>query len=54
MAATIQRELGVDVELIKGDKGIFDVVAEGETIFSKHEVGRFPEEEEVLQHLRPA
>ena len=40
-------EFGVEAELIKGDKGIFDVKVDGELIFSKHDVGRFPENEEV-------
>ena len=39
------------VELVKGDNGIFDVVADGKTIFSKHQVGRFPDDDEVLKDL---
>jgi predicted Rdx family selenoprotein len=39
--------------LIRGDGGIFDVIVDEETIFSKHEVGRFPEPEEILGLLRP-
>ena len=38
--------------LIRGDNGIFDVIVDGQTIFSKHEVGRFPEHEEILGALR--
>ena len=38
-------------ELIKGGKGIFDVRADDELIFSKHEVGRFPEHDEVVSQL---
>jgi selenoprotein W-related protein len=40
--------------LIEGGGGIFDVSADGELVFSKHQVGRFPEEDEVLQKLRMA
>ena len=41
----------MDPELIKGSGGIFDVIADGEMIFSKHDVGRFPEDDEVLTKL---
>ena len=37
---------------MKGDAGVFDVVADGELVFSKHSAGRFPEEEEIVQALR--
>jgi selenoprotein W-related protein len=44
--------LGVEPQLIKGADGVFDVVANGKLIFSKHEAGRFPEESEILEALR--
>jgi selT/selW/selH-like putative selenoprotein len=37
--------------MTKGKDGIFDVLLDGKTIFSKHETGRFPEEDEVLVPL---
>ena len=52
MAATIQNENGVESELICGGGGIFDVVVDGEMIFSKHDMDRFPEEEEILSKIR--
>ena len=39
-------------ELIDGDKGVFEVVADGALVFSKHRVGRFPESGEVVSALR--
>jgi selenoprotein W-related protein len=42
----------MDPELIPGSGGIFDVEADGRMVFSKHEVGRFPEEDEVLKALK--
>jgi len=48
----LQEELGAETELIRGAGGVFDVVADGELVFSKHETGRFPEHEEVLGALR--
>jgi selenoprotein W-related protein len=52
LAAEIQAEFGVDAELIEGGGGIFDVTVDGERVFSKQEVGRFPENEEILAQLR--
>ena len=38
---------------MKGSGGIFEVVLDGKTLYSKHETGRFPEPGEVLD-LIPA
>jgi selT/selW/selH-like putative selenoprotein len=38
---------GVDARAIPGGKGQFDVVRDGDLVFSKHETGRFPEEAEI-------
>ncbi len=42
----------MEAELIKGDAGIFDVHQDDKLIFSKHEAGRFPEEDEILAQLK--
>lgn len=42
----------MDSELIRGDGGVFDVVAEGDLLFSKHTENRFPESAEILEALR--
>ncbi len=52
MAAAIQSELGVEAELVRGGGGIFDVEVDGERVFSKHDAGRFPENDEILALLR--
>ncbi len=39
------------MELIKGGEGNFIVVADGKQLFSKKEVGRFPEHDEILSQL---
>jgi selT/selW/selH-like putative selenoprotein len=39
------------VQLIEGGGGIFDVVVDGQKIYSKHETGRFPEHDEILSQL---
>ena len=43
---------GFDAEAIPGGKGQYDVLADGEPVFSKQELGRFPENGEVLALLR--
>jgi selT/selW/selH-like putative selenoprotein len=37
---------------VRGDEGVFDVRANGATVFSKKKAGRFPTEAEVLGALR--
>ena len=36
---------------MKGDRGIFDVELDGKVVFSKHEAGRFPANDEILRLL---
>ena len=52
LADAIKTETGVEPELIPGAGGIFDVVVDGKQIFSKHEVDRFPTNEEILTQLK--
>jgi selT/selW/selH-like putative selenoprotein len=51
MAARISEVAGIKPELIEGRNGVFDVVADDKLIFSKHQVGRFPDDEEVIKLL---
>ncbi len=51
MAAEIQEKFGIETELIKEGKGIFDVKVDGQLIFSRFEVKRFPEHSEVLEKI---
>ena len=51
MAAEIKKAKGLDVELVKGSGGIFDVHQDGRLVFSKHETHRFPEIDELLAEL---
>ena len=52
LAAEIKQALDVDTELVVGSRGAFDVVANGELIFSKQQEHRFPEPEEIIGALR--
>jgi predicted Rdx family selenoprotein len=44
--------LGHVAEMISGEKSQFDVVADGETIWSKQQVGRFPELPDLLSSVK--
>ncbi len=39
---------GVDAEIVEGAKSQFDVLRDGELLFSKQQEGRFPEEAEIV------
>jgi len=52
LAAIIESETGVESELVCGGGGIFEVVVDGDMIFSKHESGRFPEPDEILARIQ--
>jgi predicted Rdx family selenoprotein len=40
------------VEIAPGDRGVFDVAADGDKIFSKHKSHRFPEAGEIVAALK--
>jgi hypothetical protein len=42
---------GIQAQDILGGKGQFDVLRDGDLIFSKHETGRFPEHDEIFAAL---
>jgi selenoprotein W-related protein len=44
--------LGWKAVLIKGSGGVFEVRADGERVFSKKQLGRFPNPGEVIEALR--
>ena len=39
---------GVDIELIKSSGGAFEITVDGKKIFSKLDLGRFPEKSEIV------
>lgn len=46
-----QNAIGV-LELVPGGGGIFDVQVDGELVFTKQMLGRYPEPDDVLPLLR--
>jgi selT/selW/selH-like putative selenoprotein len=51
LADELNRE-GFDASARSGTNGQFDVLRDGELVFSKHKEHRFPEQGEVLSLLR--
>jgi selenoprotein W-related protein len=52
LEAELQQELMADTELIPSSGGVYEVEVDGEKIFSKKELRRFPREGEILQLVR--
>jgi selenoprotein W-related protein len=46
------QEMGVESTMTPGGGGVFDVVVDGKTVFSKKAIGRFPEPGEVVSMLQ--
>ncbi len=44
----LQNKFSADVEILEGSGGVFEVELNGNSIFSKKELGRFPNENEVI------
>lgn len=52
MAAAIKQRFKCPVEFIPGGSGVFEVSADGTTLFSKKQSVRFPKEEEIIKALK--
>ena len=52
VADELQKEFGVKANLIAGGNGIFDVIVDGEKVYSKAQTGRFPEPGEVIKNVK--
>ena len=44
----------INVELIGGSNGVFEISLDGRTIFSKKALGRFPEKNEIVALVEQA
>jgi selenoprotein W-related protein len=47
LAAELDSEFGTSTRLIKSSGGVFEVTVDGDLVFSKRTLGRFPEPGEV-------
>jgi len=52
LAERLKKDFGVQARLIEGSGGVFDVHLDGTQIWSKHDVGRFPEDEEIVKKVQ--
>jgi len=48
----LKREFAADVQLISSSGGVYEVVVEGEKIFSKAQLKRFPDDGEIVQLIK--
>jgi selenoprotein W-related protein len=39
---------------VESSGGVFEISVDGKLVFSKKQLGRFPEEAEIFAHLAPA
>ena len=46
------QEFGVESTLTPGGGGVFDVIVDGKTVFSKKSIGRFPETGEIVSTIQ--
>jgi selT/selW/selH-like putative selenoprotein len=51
VSAEIKEATGEDALLVPSSGGIFDVKVDGNLVFSKHKVARFPQPGEISQLL---
>lgn len=52
MAEELKQAFGVDVTLVPGSGGVFDIIADGKLVYSKSETGRFPNPGEVVKIMK--
>ena len=48
----MDQEFQTSTRLIKGANGVFEVIVDGDLVFSKHSLGRFPEDGDVAATIR--
>jgi selT/selW/selH-like putative selenoprotein len=52
LGGELKDQLGAEVELIASSGGVFEVKADGELIFSKKSLLRFPEDGEIQNLIK--
>ena len=52
LAESIESELGIAPEPVIGENAVFDVIVDGDVIFSKKKEHRFPETEEIIRMVK--
>ena len=53
MAAELKASIDVEAELIAGSGGVFDVLVDGEVVYSKQSTGnKFPQNDALVQQIK--
>jgi len=52
LAALLKKECAIDVTLNKSSGGVFEVVVDGQLVYSKKATGTFPDEKALLQQIQ--
>ncbi|MBP7864197.1 Rdx family protein [bacterium] len=52
MAADLRTKFGLNSELVQSSGGVFEIEFKDKLLFSKHSLGRFPEDNEVQDLIR--
>jgi len=47
----LKKHSGLEVELIKSSGGVFEVVIDGDLIYSKKQTGEFPDEMKIVKQV---
>ena len=51
LATLLKKHCKAEVELIKSSGGVFEVVVDGELVYSKKATGDFPDEAQLLKQI---
>lgn len=52
LAETIEQEIGVKAQLIPGSNGVYDIMVDDNTIYSKYKTKRFPDNDDIIKLLK--
>jgi len=53
LAAELKASIDVEAELIAGSGGVFDVLVDGEVVYSKQSAGnKFPQNDALVQQIK--
>ena len=53
MAAELKANIDVEAELVAGSGGVFDVLVDGQVVYSKQSSGnKFPQNEALVQQIK--
>ena len=52
LAEKIRDELGITAQVIPGSKGVYDIVVDGNLIYSKYQTKQFPDNDEIIKLIK--